>query len=225
MQATSKHLLIILAALITTSVSWGALITIEVTPGVRYRHSYYLLKLTPQMAFWIEDSVGQFVATIYVTRFSSPWFGKREIKRPATLPVWRNRGMAACSPLSPDFCQSIEAITAATPKAAFSRVLKADQPLRPGAYWIFAEVNTSFDFNETFRRDLPKDSPYYNNQNGQPSVIWRGALVVGGSSSSVMLQPYGHGAVLGESGAIAREMTGITTALHILDAVRCAYSP
>jgi len=64
-----------------------------------------------------------------------------------------------------------DAISSATPKAGeFVWIWKPNKTLKPGKYFYYIEINMSFDKNEHH------DYSWYR---GQPSVVWRGDLLVG----------------------------------------------
>lgn len=217
-------LVIITVLLSVTSISAKAKLSIEVAPGQNYSHKYMVLNLTPQMAFWIEDTSGNFLSTMYVTKFSASTFGKTDVKRPAALPVWRHKGMWQKTQKS-ETSKEIDAVSGATPKTSFEKIWNIPDTLKPGQYNIFAEINCSFDYNDVYKKDLPKSDPNYNDANGQPSVIYKGSIVTGNTPSNTSLAIVGHGSVSGEKGEIISDMTAVTTAKEIVKSIKVTFVP
>jgi hypothetical protein len=214
--------------------SEAAQLQIGVKAGQHYTHSYkwgiIKLRLVPQIALWLEDEKGQFAANIYITYRSatSKWAGGKDVRRPAALPVWSHRqGIRYSDGLyMPDRDHPLpDAVTGATPKDSFTKEWRIPGSLSPGKYVVWAEVNNSFDYNERYQKDLPEGSPDFNAENGQPSVVWRGDLVVGSKPAKIILSPFGHGHPMGKDGEIYTNMKGITDALQIVEDIAVEYLP
>ena len=85
--------------LIANSQNSGSIV-VNVNEGEHWEHSFrifWIIKVTnqPQMAFWLEDSSGNYVSTIYVTHRTAtqdwraaPGEDKDKIERNSALPVW-----------------------------------------------------------------------------------------------------------------------------------------
>jgi hypothetical protein len=71
---------------------------------------------------------------------------------------------------------------------------------------------------------LPKDNPDYNAENGQPSIIWKGEIIIGGEKMKTVLSPLGHENPLGKDGDISANIAGITSALEILEFIEVEQS-
>ena len=232
----------------------GGTIRLTVAEGKEWTHSFKMMvvaktKNQPQMAFWLEDASGAYVATIYVTYRAAvqDWrasFGekKEKIKRPSALPVWvrkhAERGVeskklcAACHGLHKERTKSVEgelaAMTGATPKAGFTREWTLPAGIAPGRYVVKAEINHSKDWNDAYpEKAKEKDANYSGGSmgSGQPSVIYEGVLTIGSGPSSVDLAPVGHGQPAGASGEIAKDLGSLTTALEIVKSIRAEYVP
>ena len=226
--------LLLLVLLIGSTRSEAAELEIRVNAGGHYTHHYRWgilnLRLIPQMAFWLEDEKGHFLANIYITYRSatSQWVGGRKVRRPAALPVWSHQqGIQYQDGLyMPDREHPLpDAVTGATPKNSFARELSLPKGLPPGKYVIKAEVNSSFDYNEKYQKDLSESDPDFNAENGQPSVIWKGGLVFGSKRTKVALSPCGHGEPMGKDGKINTDMNGITDASQIVESIEAEYTP
>jgi hypothetical protein len=228
-------------------------ISITVTEGrswQSYLTIFWFVKTAkqPQMAFWVEDARGKFVATIYVTRRTAlqDWralpFQKRDhLKRPSSLPVWTHRHLGGgILPIeSCTHCHDriksagksyendpvLDALTGATPRHGFTRVWQAPPGITPGTYTVRGEINHSFDFNTTYKKNLLPGDPAFNDVSGQPSVCYSGTLVIGDKQSSCTLQPVGHGHPAGSDGTVYPPDGTITTALDIVGNITVTWNP
>jgi hypothetical protein len=226
----NKRILIILIVLISVlnSISCASKkIIIKVNKGANYMHNYKYglinLKVIPQIAIWAEDKYGNFLKTIYVTDRSakSNWLGGANISRPSSLPVWSHkRGVkdkngiympTKNSPL-PD------SETGATPKDSFVREFIVPEDYKADEIIIKLEVNKSFDYNNVYSKDLKKDDIYYNDVNGQPSLIYMVKLKLANNSKNKM-ELVGCGNPMGSDGIINEDLKFITDARQILDSV------
>ena len=227
----NKILVAFLGAFVfAASVFGGATLSITVKPGDSYTHSILFFKMGPQMAIWLEDITGKNAGTIYVTKYSATTYGMKKTPRPSSLPVWRFKGIDPSAPDKKTDAQSgsataVDAITAATPQQEFARQWKVPADLAPGSYSLFAEVNNSFDYNETFQKGLPKTAPNFSDVNGQPSIVWKATVVVGDLPSMGPLTIAGHGQVRGENGAIDTAMAAVTTAKTIISEINFSFEP
>lgn len=232
----------------------GGTIRLTVAEGKEWTHSFKTMvvaktKNQPQMAFWLEDASGAYVATIYVTYRTAvqDWrasFGekKEKIKRPSALPVWvrahAGRGVeskklcAACHGLHKERRKTVEgelaAMTGATPKTGFTREWTLLPGIAPGNYVLKAEINHSKDWNDAYpEKAKEKDADYSGGSmgSGQPSLVYEGVLAIGCGPSSVVLEPVGHGQPAGASGEIAKDLGSLTTALEIVKSIRAEYVP
>jgi len=202
----------------------------------------------PQIALWLEEPDGTFVVTLYVTRRTAaqdwrpmPSENKGEIRRPSALPIWTYthvRGgiqpiesCSACHDRHRSAVKSTEgdpfldSITGATPETGFEREWKIPPELKTGTYILCAEINHSFDYNDTYRKDLPAEDPLENGVNGQPSLFLAGPIALGKTASRVVLRPLGHGHPAGNDGRVYEGLEGMTTALSIVRTIEADYHP
>jgi hypothetical protein len=212
-------------------------LVVSVSPGSAYSHKVKLglmtLTMTPQMAVWIERSDGGFVDTIYVTRKSATaaWSAAGGARRPEALPAWSYaRGIAAADGLyMPDKKHGLpDAVSGATPAAAFSKSWKIPASLAPGRYRVKAELNSSFDWNEAYPDRLPKADPRWSEVNGQPSIVWEGDIELGGATrkgGAASLAPVGTGSLRGEGGAVTPGLAGIASARMLAASIVVEYRP
>ncbi len=225
-------------------------IIVIVKPGAHWQHSFrvmWLIKVTnqPQMAFWLEDADGNYVATIYVTHRtalqdwrSSPGEKKEKIRRPSSLPVWIHQHQAGglmaeatCSSCHNfhdakeklvDPSSELAAITGATPKTDFTKEWQIPPELKPGKYLIKAEINHSKDFNDSFKEDAAEHDKNYSGGkwgSGQPSVFWQGELQIGDKPSTVWLKKIGRGHPAGKDGKVYSDLNMLDSALDIVESI------
>ena len=229
---------------------------LTVKEGAHWQHSFRIfgiIKVTnsPQMAFWLEDSSGNYQTTIYVTHRtatqdwrSSPGEKKEDIRRPSALPIWLHQHQqegsmaeatcAGCHDLHKAKDKNIaenspiNAITGATPKTGFTREWTIPSEIKPGKYVIKAEINHSKDFNAVYKEDAAETDPNYSGGkmgSGQPSVLWQGEVTIGGQATSVHLKKVGHGQSAGKDGKMNSDLSTLDTALDILEAIQVKYLP
>ncbi len=170
-------------------------------------------KRTPQFAIWVEDVKTNEIRTVCVTAKTAKgkWGGKTT--RPVSLPHWVSRwNMETGSKGDPTADQlAADAITCATPQAAFQRQIALP---RGGRWQCFIEVNVSGDHNEHFlektadgRRDV--------HSNGQPSIVYRGRIraLPGKTTRLVVL---GRTDQFEATKDLSDDLSGITTAAQLL---------
>ncbi|MCD6334688.1 MAG: hypothetical protein J7M27_05080 [Candidatus Latescibacteria bacterium] len=231
-------------------------LSITVKEGTHWLHSFrvmWVVKVTnaPQMAFWLEDAEGNFVATMYVTHRTatqdwraSPGEKKGEIRRPSSLPIWMHthrqggiQSKASCAAChqkvktedkSTEGHPLLDAITGATPKWGFTREWAILEDFKPGTYIVRAEINHSKDFNEHYRKGLVVGDPNYSGGkmgSGQPSMLWEGTLEIGETETSTALEKVGHGHPSGKTGDVYPDLNTLTSALDIVEAIQVKYIP
>lgn len=200
------------------------IVTIEVKAGPRYtfEHQYGLtkLKIIPQMAIWLEDSQGNYVDTIFVTEKAGK-SGWGKVRRPSALPIWSHqRGVKYADGLyMPDKKNPLpDAITGATAKTSFIKKWIVPGEIKDGAYILKVEVNSSFDYNNRFHNKLKENDKDYNDVSGQPSLLWEGRVTIG-QPFEITLTKTGHGHPSGKNGHVYKDLTGLTSALEIVESI------
>jgi hypothetical protein len=208
----------------------GTGLRITVTPGSNYamekNFGPFKVKLTPQMAFWLEDSNGKFLATLYVTYKSAKGAWGLPVDRPASLPIWAYKRGIESKPgiYMPTNNKPLpDSETSATPTGKFVWEWDLPKDLKAGTYLIKGEVNRSFDYNDTFKDKLSEKDPNFNAENGQPSVLYEGTINIGNKTSSIELKPVGYGHPIGKTGDVVRDISKITTALDMLSSIKIEY--
>jgi hypothetical protein len=224
----------VLCSTLGSSVLAGGTIVIDVKTGPSYVQrtsaGRYTLRPRPQMAFWLETIDGRYLATIYVTSKvgKDAWVGAETARRPYVLPVWeyKRNAVAHGDSLLPTSCNEFaDATTGATPSQSFTWRSPVPDTLKTGTYIVKAEINNSFDYNDTYKDSLPSGNPLFGEYNGQPSLVWQGPLVIGSGRALSRLERLGTGDLLGRNGVITIGTSGLTTALHIVDAISVTYEP
>ncbi len=169
---------------------------------------------TPQVAIWIEDTNGNFLETIYVSKKAATqgWVGMGNIRRKSSLPYWAHRRGVKYEdgiylPTSDDPLP--DAYTGATPAGDFSVNTLPNEKI-PHRIKIFAEFNSSGNFND----DYPEGDFF-----GQPSVVYSEVLNLTKLEGSQKLKLIGHGHPSGESGELFNDLGKLTTALDIVEEI------
>jgi hypothetical protein len=211
----------------------GGRIELDLRTGSEWNHvkkfGVAKVTLTPQFAVWLEREDGTYAGEIFVTKKAgkSAW---GNVRRPEALPVWSHaHGVRApdglfmptkAAPLS-------DAVSGATPKAKgageeIRLELKLPAGLPAGSYRILVELNSSFDYNDTYAENLPKGDPRENGVNGQPSIVYAAQLNLDGSTadgSTAALEFIGAGHPMGSDGTIRQGREGLTSALAIVESI------
>lgn len=183
----------------------------------------------PQMAFWVEDTEGRYVDTLYVTRKltdssfqSTDLFSDEVIRRPEALPVWSHRrgvtyadGLRVPLPDSGD----LDGVTAPTPLGHYdllSRTTAGARRIR-----VFMEINRSYDFNAHWHPRRFPDDPVYSGSgsSGQPSLVYMAEIDLDAPRRHWLLEPVGHGHHSGADGSLDPDLSGFDTALELVGPV------
>ena len=180
---------------------------------------------TPQMAMWVEDTRGNYLETLYVTKKASnssylqSLFDDVETRRPEALPHWsHSRGIKSNDGLMmPSGSQPIaDAMTGATPVASFdvNTITSSDQQ----TLVIKLEINRSFDFNEVYHAQaFPDDEVYSGSGNSaQPSLIYAATVALNDDQPYYFMQLIGRGHHSGKDGEVHADLSGITTAKQMV---------
>ncbi len=181
----------------------------------------------PQMAIWVEDTRGNYLETLYVTKkaadgsYFGSLFSDNEIRRPEALPHWSfARGIASEDGLMTPSRNSpiADALTGATPVSSFD--LRTNTMTEQTKLIVKLEVNRSFDFNEVYSKGAFPNDPVYSGtgNSAQPSLIYAAEVSLDGAKYSFM-KLVGRGHYSGKDGKLYTDLDGITTAKQILDRV------
>jgi hypothetical protein len=174
------------------------------------------VKITPQIALWIQDTAGVFVENIFVTRC----FGKqawRMMKLPPDscgrdmcMPYWLNKLRASGGKAPTRNAPLPDAVTGATPPGGFTVTTKLKTALR--AFDVCMELNKSFDCNEQYTNKT-KPNPF----NGQPAIVYKARVNLDDTAAASVAFVYaGHAGSVGSDAALYENKDGITTALDMI---------
>ncbi len=179
---------------------------LELVPGSAYSHWHlfgiFPKKLTPQMAAWVEDEEGQLISLLFLSSRSAEksWVGGTD--RPEALSLFNGRHSAA------------DTVSSATPGRSDAVSMTPGETAvfdTTDLYTVFFEVNVSFDYNQKW----PKES---SGVNGQPSLVYS-AVFPGDFRGVVNLRPSGTGGLNGPVEHLIPELSGLTSALQIVEKV------
>lgn len=179
----------------------------------------------PQMAIWLEDTKGNYLETLYVTKKASDssyiqsLFGGEEVRRPEALPHWAHaRGVRSEDGLFvPSGAQPLaDALTGATPTASFD--LRSVATSARDSVVVKLELNRSFDYNEVYHRGaFPNDSIYSGTGNtAQPSLIYAAQVDFSHDEPYYFMRLVGRGHHSGKNGELYTDLEGITTAKQMV---------
>ncbi|MTI30245.1 DUF4405 domain-containing protein [Xanthovirga aplysinae] len=188
----------------------------------------------PILAVWLEDSIGNYVESLYVSQMLSSsvfWqkidnkWQKTIVRRPEALPYWAHkRGVKASDGLyiplksAPD----LDGVSGATPTDNF--ILKTKSDLNTlKKFRILMEVNQSYDWNEYYSKErFPNDSIYSGSGKvGQPALIYAAEIEKTAleAKSNFLLELIGHSHHSGKNGELNSNLENITTAKRIADRI------
>ncbi len=214
------------------SATSGRSLAIDVRKGPYWRY--------PTYAFWVEDTLGHYIETIYVTsklaknnfhvraveengevKFLNEPETKAQRERPEALPVWAHKYGAKSNKgnVVPAGEKTIpDAYTGATMRNSFLLKTKARETL-PKKIKIMFEINHSFDWNDYYSKDRFPDDPVYSGNGfvGQPSLIYEALIDLSEHDKYYALKPVGRGHHSGKDGSIDLDLSNITTAFEIID--------
>ena len=207
-------------------------LTIDLLRGEHYWH--------PQMAVWIEDSLGNYVESVYVSKATAQglFFGGRnkenfkefdqsqqsstDYRRVNALPVWSHKrgklyddGWVVPTREEP----LPDAITGATFVDNF--VLKSSVDFM-NQFVMKVEINVAFDDNEYFSEyDFPEDEIFHNGtgQLGQPSIVFSTMVDMSDSQNYYLMEMIGRGHHSGQTGELFTDVSNLTTAHDIVERI------
>ena len=182
----------------------------------------------PQMAVWVEDTQGNYLETLYVTKKASnssyiqSLFGGDDVRRPEALPHWSfSRGIKGSDGLMmPTSTKPIaDAITGATPVSSFDLRTVTDAKYQEVV--VKFEINRSFDFNEVYHANAFPDDVVYSGSgsSAQPSLIYAATIKLNDGDKYYFMNLLGRGHHSGKDGKIHSDLSGITTAKEMVSRI------
>jgi hypothetical protein len=204
----------------------GSQLVIALNEGGKHNH--------PTFVFWLEDTEGNFLQTLYVTRYIATGIyghgdaGDGEWKRtegeairPATLPYWlhkRNTENPNQSLVPTPKNPIADAYTGATPESDFVLVAKTDKKI-PGKFRLLMEINQPWDWNDYWTTLKYPDETDYN-PSAQPSLIYAVTIDTNCQNCEFFLNPIGHGHYSGKNGKLYTDLRTFSSAFNIVESVR-----
>ena len=210
--------------IITNADKSGAAVSLQFNRGANFttakKFGMFQFKITPQIAVWAEDTLGNYLQTIYVTHCfaTQQW---RMIKtapdtcyRTTSLPYWMNAYMRA-GHMAPTKNNPLpDAVTAATPTGSFTIKTKLDSTIHVCV--IKAEFNKSFDPNASFG----SQGSMTIRINGQPAVDYAARIdVTDKTQRNVPMHLIGRSGESGSDPALYTDTDLLTTAKSIFSGI------
>lgn len=206
-------------------------VEIVVERGDAWLHDFPLFlgikrKNPPQIAVWIEDAQGRYLSTVYASSkiATQSWLAAGGNRRREALPHWcHSRGVQYADGLYlPTKSEPLaDGISGATPRGSFDLKLSPEAGL--DRFVVKVEVNHSTDFNETYPESAKEGEPGYSggrHGSGQPAVVYAADVDLSSGSEEFEAVLVGHSSPDGSSGGIDPDISGLTSALRIVDALR-----
>lgn len=180
----------------------------------------------PTFVFWIEDTSGKYLQTIYITKSyasgvykygtndNGKW-GPGNVKRPAALPYWSHKLYGNDVPTHENPLP--DAVSAATPKGDFNLNSKLLKDI-PAEYDLYLEINQTWDWNNYWTNEkFPDDQEYKTSC--QPAVVYKARINMNEKKMTFKMNPVGHSHYSGKTGELFSDLSTLTTALKIVDKV------
>ena len=208
----------------TNAKGQGPELIVEFTKGPSYNY--------PLMAIWIEDTLGNFVQTLYVSRSIATGifqYGKQEggkwirseRRHPEALPYWAHkRGVKAPDGLflpTPDNPVP-DAYTGPTPTGNFKLISRLNKNHQE-TFKVMFEINQNWDWNAYWTNNKYPDDEYYKTS-CQPALVYQTIIDPECPIKEYVLKPIGHSHYSGKNGNLYKDLGTITTALDITKEIK-----
>lgn len=190
----------------------------------------------PLMVFWVEDTAGNYIETLYVARsiatsvFEHGKAGKQGWepgiqRRPAALPYWgHKRGIKAKDDYyapHPDNPMP-DAITGPTPQKDFTLHSRMDSSVSAPVR-ILMEINQPWDWNEFWTNSkFPGDKQYMTSS--QPALVYAATLSSFQPGKSYNFELIGRSHHSGKNGKLFKDLETLTTAKNIVKSLHLTVS-
>lgn len=202
-------------------------IKIFVEKGDEWLHDFSLFwgiekKNPPQIAIWIEDMSGSYIATIYATHkiATESWQSNGGNRRKESLPVWcYSRGIQYPDGLYLPTKEKplVDGISGATPHGSFDVRIRPVGNLR--RFIVKIEVNHSADWNDAYPKNAKEGNSNYSGGkegSGQPAVVYSTAIDLDSSQKQYKATIVGHSSPDGSDSEIYTDVSCLTSALKIV---------
>jgi len=203
-------------------------ISVKITEGENWIHDFPLflginLKNPPQFAIWIEDTDGSYITTLFATKkiATEGWISNNGNRRKEALPHWCNkRGVIYDDGLLLPTKEEplTDGISGATPSAGIELKISPESIL--DQFIIKVEVNHSTDFNKAYPENAkPEDLNYSGGAEGggQPALVYSSLINLSSGQLEFQLDLIGHSSPDGTDGNIYHDLSGITSAMKIIN--------
>lgn len=200
---------------------------VSIEQGDDWLHNFPLFlglskKNPPQIAIWVEDTNGHYLSTVYVTykAATQSWVNAGGNRRKESLPLWSHtRGIKYEDGLyMPTKKHPLtDGISGATPHGSFSVKLSPLNTIQK--FVVKIEINHSTDFNDAYPKNAKEGDANYSGGkegSGQPAVVYAATVDLSSGQRSYDATLIGHSSPDGSDGNLYTDLTGLTTALHIV---------
>jgi hypothetical protein len=110
-----------------------------------------------------------------------------------------------------------DTVTGATPLNNFVLHTRTE-PLKVQQFKVLFEINQSWDWNKYWTNyKFPGNEDYKSSC--QPAVVYAATIHLADSQKHYPLKPIGHSHYAGENGKLYKDLSTITSALHIADSI------
>jgi hypothetical protein len=182
-------------------------VKVHIEQGDEWKHKFNVfVKNDPQIAVWIEDTAGNYLSTIYVTKriATQSWRGASERKE--ALPHWSYLHGTV-----------LDGVSGATPKGSFDVKLAPADTLKH--FVVKVEINHSTDYNSSYPENAKEGDVNYSASSGQPALIYSAKIDLISGIKSFDAAIIGHSSPDGSNGEIYQDLSGFTTALKIVKGI------
>ncbi len=179
-------------------------------------------KNPPQIAIWLEDMQGNYLSTVYVSHkiATQDWQMAKGNRRKEALPHWcYSRGVIYDDGLYLPTKDKpvVDGISGTTPRESFDVKLITAPRLKH--FVVKVEINHSTDFNGYFPKNAQEGDANYSGGSGQPAVIYKAEVDMTTGKKTFEATLIGHSSPDGSDGEIHTDMSGLTTALEIVERI------
>lgn len=207
-------------------------LSLDLLRGEHYWH--------PQMAIWVEDSAGNFIQTLFISKATAEglFFGGRskenfktfdettdasgDYRRVDALPVWshkRNIKYDDGMYVPPHHQPIVDGTSGPTISESFLLKTSTEDLEK---FKVRVEINVAFDDNEFYSEfDFPDDDVYHSGtgQLGQPSIIFESKVDTEDGQDYYLMNLIGHGHRSGQTGELSANLSTLTTAKQIVERI------
>lgn len=200
---------------------------VEVEKGENWLHDFPLFmgikkKNPPQIAIWLEDTLGNYLSTVYVTHkiATQSWQAAGKNRRKEALPHWcysRNVQYEDNLYLPTKKSPFVDGLTGATPQGSFDVRLKPLGELEQ--FIVKIEINHSTDFNDFYLESAEEGTSGYSGGDkgsGQPALVYVAPVNMASGKTKFEAALIGHSSADGTNGRINEDISTLTTALDIV---------